>query len=96
MILILFFLVSINCEKPKKDLQSQIDWLNSRLKSRLTKEDVPFRFMDTWAAKKGLYESSVHVNFLDKRNSWLTDKLRNSPIGDINMFVTSFVLYSQL
>lgn len=52
--------------------------------------------MQTWAAKKGLYESSVHINFLDKRNTWFTDKLRNSPIGDINMFVTSFVLYSQL
>ncbi len=52
--------------------------------------------MSTWAAKKGLYESSVHINFLDKRNTWLTDKLRNSPIEDINMFVTSFVLYSQI
>jgi hypothetical protein len=52
--------------------------------------------MKTWAAKKGLYESSVHINFIEKKNSWLTEKLRSSPIEDINMFVTSFVLYSQI
>ena len=52
--------------------------------------------MRKWAKKKGLYESSIHINFLDKRNTFLTQKFRNSPIPDINMFVTSFVLYSQL
>ncbi len=52
--------------------------------------------MQTWAKKKGLYESSVHINILDKHNRILAEKLRNGPIADINMFVTSFVLYSQL
>ena len=94
--IILIFFTCINCIHAEKYLQSQIDWLEQRLKSRLIREDVPFKFMQTWAAKKGLYESSVHVNFLDKKNTWFTNKLRNSPIGDINMFVTNFVLYSQL
>jgi hypothetical protein len=52
--------------------------------------------MKTWAKRKGLYESSIHINFLDKHNRLLTERLRNGPISDINMFVTSFVLYSQL
>lgn len=52
--------------------------------------------MQTWAKRKGLYESSVHINVLDKKNKLLANKLRNGPIPDINMFVTNFVLYSQL
>jgi hypothetical protein len=62
----------------------------------LSQKDQDFKFMNAWAQKKGLYESSIHINFLDKKNTLLTDKLRNGPIADINMFVTSFVLYSQL
>lgn len=54
-LIIAFCLVTISCNYSKNDLQSHIDWLNTRLKSRLIREDVPFRFMDTWAAKKGLY-----------------------------------------
>lgn len=33
---------------------------------------------------------------MDKKNRIVADKLRNGPIPDINMFVTTFVLYSQL
>mgnify|MGYP000858758998 CR=1 FL=1 len=77
-------------------IEQKIAYLNTLLKTRLVHKDQSFKFMNTWAKTKGLYESSVHINFLDRKNHFLANKLRNGPIPDINMFVTNFVLYSQL
>jgi len=47
---------------------------------------------------KGIYQSRVHFNILDKRNTYLTAEVRENimKIDDVNMFVTSFVLYGLL
>jgi hypothetical protein len=57
-----------------------------------------YQFPILWEHRKGLFESRVHFNILDKRNSPLTAFIRDDffKIDDINMFVTSFALYGLL
>ena len=46
---------------------------------------------------KGLFESTIDFNFIDKKNSLFYKFFRDySTVLDNNMFVTNFVLYSML
>lgn len=74
--------------------QAKIDWLYKRLQSRLWTKDQPFRNPSSPQHIKGLYQSHIHINFVDKKNTYYSSLLRKSFLDDNNMFVTSFVLYS--
>jgi hypothetical protein len=62
------------------------------------KKNQEYVFPILWEHKKGLFQSRVHFNILDKRNTDTTAFIRDDffKIDDINMFVTSFVLYGLL
>lgn len=76
-------------------LESKIQWLHKRLYKNYWKKNQEYVFPVTWEHQKGLFDSSVHVNLVDRKNIDLTAYIRDKyiRIPDINMFVTSFVLY---
>jgi len=76
------------------DYNAKIQWLYKRLQLRYWTEDQPFKNIKSPQHIKGLYESHIHINFVDKKNSYFTTSLRKTSLDDNNMFVTSFVLYS--
>lgn len=79
-------------------VESKIKWLENRLMKHYWKRDQEYVFPILWEHKKGLFQSRVHFNILDKRNTDMTAFIRDDffKIDDINMFVTSFVLYGLL
>lgn len=91
--IVLLFLV-LGLVTGEVDYQAKIDWLYKRLQSRLWTTDQPFRNPSSPQHIKGLYESHIRINFVDKKNTYYTSLLRKNSLDDNNMFVTSFVLYS--
>lgn len=85
-----------------KQIQEKINFLNTRLIKHYWKKNQAYKFPGitngNWEHLKGLYESRVHFNIVDKKNSNLTAFMRSNffKIDDINMFVTSFVLFGLL
>ena len=82
----------------KKDIEDAIKLLEQKLKSHLSQKDKKFIFPFQWQQTKGLYESSVRFNYIDKTNSEAAELFRSKifRVPDSNMFVTSFVLYGLL
>jgi hypothetical protein len=39
-------------------------------------KDQNFTFPDLWAHQKGLFQSRIHLNFIDKRNSYALEQIR--------------------
>jgi len=91
---IVLLLIIVNLISAEVDNQAKIDWLYKRLQSRLWTKDQPFRNPSSPQHIKGLYQSHIHVNFVDKKNTYYASLLRKASLDDNNMFVTSFVLYS--
>ncbi len=91
-IYILFILLTIVVSSA--DLNTKIEWLYQRLQSRCWEKDQPFKNPKSPQHIKGLYQSHIHINFIDKKNSYFSTLMRRNSLDDNNMFVTSFVLYS--
>ncbi len=59
-------------------------------------ENQPYKNPKHAAHMKGLYQSQIKINFIDKKNGYFSAFMRENSLDDNNMFVTSFVLYSLL
>lgn len=85
-----------NLEKNKNDLDSSIVKVFKRILNNQSKKDVSFRFMPPrFEEYKGLFKSSIHINFLgktEKEDNIKTWMRRNFFCPDTNMFVTNFVV----
>ena len=53
----------------KKDIEDAIKSLEQKLESHLCQKDKKYIFPIQWQQTKGLYESSVRFNYIDKTNS---------------------------
>ena len=80
------------------DLQSYITTLSAKLQSRYWPQNQKRIFPFVWERKKGLYGSTVRMNYVDKKNGRMAELFRQQlfKIDDMNMFVTNFVLYGLL
>lgn len=101
--LTILLLVLIICHSSTDSIQTDIisetiQKLYSELNTHsFWEKDQKYVFPIKWEHKKGIYESRVHFNFVDKTNSALAHFLRDDmKVDDINMFVTNFVLYGLL
>jgi len=71
--------------------------MDEALQKHYWKKNQKLVFPILWERKKGLYASSIRVNYVDKTNKRFGEFMRTkNVIDDINMFVTSFVLLGQL
>lgn len=96
-LLILFNLVSThNFPVDSSVIEEKINWLYQRLMKNYWNKNQKYVYpIVKWEHQKGLFESKVHFNYLDKRNTKAAAFIRDEyfKIDDINMFVTSFILY---
>lgn len=57
----------------EQSIDKQITYLHNRLKDKTYwPKDQKYKFMQKWEHMKGIYQSRVHFNILDKRNGFLT------------------------
>lgn len=100
--IVIWAILNVSCTENQaidpKDIQTKITWLHDRLFKKYWKKDQQYLFPVLWEHRKGLFESKIHFNFVDKKNSDKTALIRDDifKIDDNNMFVTSFVLYGLL
>ena len=77
---------------------STINQLGKSLKQHYWTHNKKMIFPIQWERKKGLYSSTVRLNYVDKLNKEPAEFIRTKmfKVDDINIFVTSFVLFGQL
>ena len=81
----------------ESDIQQRIHWLHTRLEKNYWSKDQSFVFPIKWQHQKGIFRSSVHLNYIDKKNRRIAALIREKQgVDDLNMFVTSFCLYGLL
>ena len=96
-VLALTFATFASCLESEKEIQAKIEWLEKQLFDNYWEKDQKYVFPIKWEHMKGIFESKVHFNILDKRNLGFAAFMRdNEGVPDINMFVTSFALYGLL
>ncbi len=75
-----------------------LESLFKEIQKTQSQSDVSFRnFPPRYSEIKGLYSSFIHLNFIDKQNSLISDIFRDKFSAlDMNMFVTNFIVCSLL
>jgi hypothetical protein len=77
-------------------LNKTIDHIYNLLQNTQCKKDIPAEPF-VIGEDKGLYRSYIHVNVMDDYNTIISKSVREyAKIPDMNMFVTSFVVYALL
>ena len=91
-ILFICYITSKSFERSK--ILDKINQIRKNLEERQSKKDVDVRpFPPTFNEIKGMFKSYIHLNFVDKSNSFIYFLLREKvSCLDMNMFVTNFVL----
>ena len=90
-------LLTVACLEDTNSLQTGINFLYNKLFSRYWAKDTKFNFPISEQHTKGLFESTIHFNAVDKHNGLRAEAVRkNFKLDDSNMFVTSFVLFGLL
>ena len=97
MLFCVFANVRADCRVSPEAIQEKIDWLANKLYKGYWEKDQNYIFGLKWQHQKGIFESKVHFNFIDHHNKGFAAFMREKQgVPDINMFVTSFVLYGLL
>lgn len=50
-------------------ITDDIKLLHTKLYQTYWNSDIPYKFLQTWEHKKGLFQSDIHFNIVDKKNS---------------------------
>lgn len=95
-LLILLFL--LNYSHCLSSSQETINYFYEQLSQEYHSRNDKYIFLIQWYHKKGIYDSKVHFNYVDKHNTIQSEILRDKvfKVDDVNMFVTSFVLFGLL